>query len=499
MRGFRFSLFTKTMLWFFLNLLILGAVLFFIFNLDFRFAPRSPFFRESANRIEALSRLVSLEMSGETRAEQDRTLAKYGEVYKIEFLVYDEKGEQLAGKEKPLPPQILDELAHQRFERPPPPPADVPENERLPRLPPPPGGPPIFAKTDDPTLFWSGSRMLFYDKNKGEPINAVLMTVSDSPSGRGFFFNPTPWLVIGGIVVLGSILFWLPFVRGITKNIGQMTRATEQIAAEKFDARVSETRTDELGRLGAAINRMAEKLAGFVYGQKRFLGDISHELNSPLARLQLSLSVMEDYADDKTQTYLESAKEEVELMTKLVNELLTFSKAGMQAAEIKLESVVLRPLVESVVGRENKTDQAEFVIAIDENLRVAAHGEMLARAISNVVRNAIRYAGDHGKINIAAHRENSQTILTIADNGTGVPESQIGRLFDPFYRVEAHRSRETGGSGLGLAIVKTCVEACGGKVSARNLKPRGLEVEISLENEKRKTENGKFKPENREI
>ncbi|MDQ4120701.1 MAG: ATP-binding protein [Acidobacteriota bacterium] len=105
----------------------------------------------------------------------------------------------------------------------------------------------------------------------------------------------------------------------------------------------------------------------------------------------------------------------------------------------------------------------------------------LSRAISNVVRNAVRYAGRAGEIEISASNDNGQIQLKLADNGAGVPESELDKLFDPFYRIQADRARETGGVGLGLAIVKTCIESCGGLVSAHNRTPHGLEVVIQLQ------------------
>lgn len=482
----RFPLFTKIIFLVFLNLLFVGAILLFIFNLDFRFSPRSPFFSESASRIEAVSRLISIELSESTREERDAVLTKYAAAYNLEFYVFDYQGQQIAGNQKAVPAEVLTEM--NRFQ------ASLPLNEPPPRSQPnagdiknlpPPGQPPLrqppFFKTSNPTLYWSGSPLMISEKNRDEPLRAFLLIASSSRSGNGMFFDPMPWVVIVGAIAVFSIVFWLPLARGITKSIVKITEATEQIAEEDFDARVGDKRADELGRLGKAINRMAARLSGFVHGQKRFLGDISHELNSPLARLQLALSLIEDEANEKTQPYLEKAKEEVRLMSKLVGELLTYSKAGIKATEAGLETVNLRGLVNGVVERENPAKNAELEIEIGEDLEIKTCPDLLARALANVVRNAIRYAGDAGKIMIAAEEKNDKIVLTVSDNGAGVPDAELGKLFDPFYRVESHRSRDTGGAGLGLAIVKTCVEACRGKVFARNRSAaHGLEIIILL-------------------
>ena len=160
---------------------------------------------------------------------------------------------------------------------------------------------------------------------------------------------------IAGGAVLFSALLWLPLVRGITHSISQMTRATEQIAEGQFDVRVSGSRRDELGSLGGAINRMAARLAGFVGGQKRFLGDIAHELCSPLARMQVALGILEEQgAGEKQKEHVADVREEVEQMSSLVNELLTFSKASLHAKTVPLKTVALSEIVHRVVARENR-------------------------------------------------------------------------------------------------------------------------------------------------
>lgn len=481
----KFSLFSKVIGWFFLNLLVLAAILFFIFNFRFDSRPASSFL--STNKIEAVTRIIESEVNAKLRQERDEILRKYSETYAVEFFLFDYAGQQLGGREIALPAEVLSEVA--RPEGFPPRPNEQRDSSRPNEAavpPPPPGGnrpprpPSVYITTQNPPLYWFVGRIMTSEPDKNESIRARVVAASDSYTGRGLFFDPTPYLIIALIVVGVSILFWLPFVRGITRNIGQMTAAAEQIADEKFDIRVDEKRGDELGRLGKSINHLAERLSGFVVGQKRFLGDISHELNSPLARMQFALSILEDRVDDESQSYVADVREEVELMAKLVGELLAFSKAGIKGAQIRLETVRLRPLVENVVRRETTKEDAEIKLEIDDRIEASAQPELLSRAVANVVRNAVRYAGEAGEIKISADNGNGQVKLKIADNGAGVPDAELDKLFDPFYRVNTDRARETGGTGLGLAIVKTCVESCGGRVSARNRTPHGLEIVIQL-------------------
>jgi two-component system sensor histidine kinase CpxA len=476
MLGVRFSLFSKIMLWFFLNLFVLALVLLLVFN--YRPDSGASSFFGSSNRIEAVTREIESRLNKKTRAERDDILQKYSEQYGVEFVLFDSQGQQIGGKATQLPAEVSGEIERPEFM--PPPPPDGQTNPRREAFR---GGPPsLYLKTQNPTLHWFVGRIMTTDADKAELTRARLLAASDSFTGNGLFFDPTPFIITAGLIIGFSTIFWLPFVRNITGAIGQMTAATAKIAEEDFDVRVSERRTDELGKLGASINHLAGKLSGFVTGQKRFLGDISHELNSPLARMQFALSILEDRVDEKNRAYVEDVKEEVALMSKLVAELLTYSKAGIKTHAVNLERVKLEPLVRLAVRRETAQETADVKIRVDENLEVLAQPELLARAIGNVVRNAVRYAGNAGEINVSAQNGSHEVKIVVADSGAGVPEKAVEKLFDPFYRIESDRSRQTGGTGLGLAIVKTCVEACGGKVFAENLAPKGFAVTILLKN-----------------
>ncbi len=476
----RASLFAKIMLWFFLNLAVIGGVLFALFNLQFQLEPNSPLLGAGGDRIENIARAISAEIRDQSQTERETILQRYSELYRLEFSLYTSEGEKIAGR-APLVPQPVLELIKQR----------PPEGRPAP--PPPPGTEPRLGdnraagrpfpvstlKTANPTQYWAMVRVPIYDAGVREPIKGALLASSDSITGNGIFFDPKPWLVIAAVVFGLSMLLWLPFVRSLTRTIKQLTNAAETIAEENFDVRVDEHRSDELGRLGKAINHLAGRLGGFVTGQKRFLGDISHELNSPLARMQFALSILEERTDEAAQKYIVDVQEEVQLMTKLVAELLAYARAGLKTSAIRLSAVRLLPLIEQVVAREASGFNVK--IEVPEILEAMVQPELLSRALANVIRNAVRYAGAAGPITITAIETETRVRITVADCGSGVSEEELPKLFDPFYRPETDRARETGGAGLGLAIVKTCIEACQGSVSARNLKPVGFEVSLELQ------------------
>ena len=269
---------------------------------------------------------------------------------------------------------------------------------------------------------------------------------------------------------------WLPFLRGLTGAIAQVDQATQQIALGKFDARAPDQRNDEVGHLGAQINVMAGKLDGFVKSQKRFLGDIAHELSAPIARVQFALGILERRVESAHQPEFESLRDEVQEMSALVNELLSFSKASLEGGTVKLEALNVEELVRQVTARES----VAVLAAVDPALSVQGNAVYLRRAIGNLLRNASRYAGEFGPIEISAVRQGDVIRISVADQGPGLPPESLAHIFEPFYRPSSSRTRDTGGVGLGLAIVKSCVEACGGTISCQNRYPKGFEVTMLL-------------------
>lgn len=482
----RFPLYARILIWFFLNLIFLGAVFFTAFRMQFRLGLDSLLLGHIGERVQAASQLIADELSETPEAQWKDVLGRFNKEYAVQFLLFRSDGTQAAGDNIPLPAEVMAKLTERRgppqwrsFWTPPPPPPEGTTHHIPDRL----FGPRnrFLLRTESPTRYWVGVSMprLQQDAASGWPNRMMLLVVSPTIIRGGLFFDPKPWIVVGFGAVICSVLFWIPLVRSLTRSIGQMTRVTEQIAEGHFDARVATARRDELGRLGHAVNRMAARLAGFVTGQKRFLGDTAHELCAPIARMQMALGILEERAGPGQQAYVRDVREELQNISNLVNELLSFSKASLRQNETKLAPVNVAAIARRVVEREAPgAGQAE--VRIPDNLQALAEPELLARALANLVRNALRYAGSAGSITLSAGAEEGRVIITVADQGPGVPEESLQQIFDPFFRLENSRSRETGGIGLGLAIVKTCVEACRGTVTARNRAPSGLQVDITL-------------------
>lgn len=338
---------------------------------------------------------------------------------------------------------------------------------------------PVFLmRGDDGNGYWAGIHLVL-EGGGGLPVRHHLLLIrADHLDGSGMFFELKPWLW-GGLAVLAlSLAFWTPFMLGITRYLHRLTLATDGIAAGHFQVALPHRGRDELARLGHAIQSMAARLDHLITGQKRFLGDAAHELCAPLARLRTGLGILEMKIGAAAQSDLAGIDAEAAELATLVEEILAFSRAKNRA--VKCETFPLAQLVNVVSVRE--AAGLQLTIEIPPELQVTADSTLLGRAIGNILRNVNVHAGMNAQVVIHASHGPLGVTLTITDDGPGVAAEELPKLFEPFYRPDRSRTRETGGSGLGLAIVHTAIEACGGTTSAFLPASGGLGIVIDLPN-----------------
>jgi signal transduction histidine kinase len=227
----------------------------------------------------------------------------------------------------------------------------------------------------------------------------------------------------------------------------------------------------DLGHTGIiAEDAFAELRVGFTAA-------VSHELRTPLARL-LALLDSASLPEADTETLLEQAKQEVEAMAELVDDVLFLSELETGRAVVGLGDVLVAPIVRDVAEARRPSAERhgqELVADAAEDVAVAVRPRILRVVIENLIENAIRYAGDGARCTISARAEDDRVVLAVADNGRGVPDVELQRLFERFFRGD--RARTTHGTGLGLAIVKHVVTQAGGEVEARR-GPGGLGLEV---------------------
>ncbi len=489
----------KISLWLLLNLALLGAVGVGFLLMHGGVGWNVLMEGAAGDHVRVIGETAMSEVQAAAPNQRDAVLARFSQTYRAEFFLFSNYGPRLAGAAADLPGTVRGQLVPPAprgegpgpdFDRPrrgppesfgygppPPPPPDdrsPPSNE--------PGGSASargrgrFLLNDHG--YWIGLRVPFTPGDGAPRVPATLLIHAGSSWSLLRLLDVQPWLLAAGGALLFSVLFWLPLVRGITRALGQLTAATGKIADGDFQTRVPATRRDELGRLGESVNQMADRLDTLVNGQKRFLGDVAHELGSPIGRLQVAVEILESRADAALQPQIADVREEVQQMSVLVGELLAFTKAGLRPRAAELAAVELAPLVHQMLAREAAASRVS--LAVPAGLSVRADAALLSRAIGNLVRNAIRYAGDASPIQLTASRDGANVFVSVEDEGPGVPPEALERLGEPFYRPEAARTRETGGVGLGLAIVRSGVTACGGEVRFTNRTPHGFAAEIKL-------------------
>lgn len=285
---------------------------------------------------------------------------------------------------------------------------------------------------------------------------------------------PQTWWMLGSFVLLCYAL-----ARQLTSPLRRMQKTIERFGRGDFSARVNSRRADELGQLGRAVDQMAERIEGLLKSQRRLLQDISHELRSPLARLGVAVELGRGGGDPEKA--LNRIEREADRLNVLVGELIQVTRAEGDPAGLATEPVRLDELVRVIVGDvhiEAERHQISLDLEVCE-AEMEGNPELLRRAIENIVRNAIRYSPEGGRVQVSLKHPGDLYRIAVRDFGAGVPEEALAHLFDPFYRVEKDRGRTSGGVGLGLAIARRAVELHHGTLRASNQRP-GLLVEIEL-------------------
>lgn len=426
------------------------------------------------DRGQILSDQMALELASLAAAERGAVLSRYAAEYRAEIWWLRNDGAILAGGPLVLPPAVYHQLKEG------PPEGREPDSMRS-------RGPGGLARGrfliwTEPGNYWLGLRVpppLTEVSFDGPPPRTTLVYRFDSLWPLVLLLGLQWWAGVAALAIGCSILFWLPFVRRVSRRVHRLTETTAQIADGHFQARAGFGGRDELGALGVAVDAMAGRLQTLVEGQKRFLGDAAHELGSPLARMQVAIEILDRQADESQKPLVADLREEIQQMTALVNELLEFTRSDLKVRAPELAAIELAPLVARVVAREAST-AGRVAMQIPAGLRVRADEALLYRAIANLLRNAVRYSNDGGAVALVAAAERDVVSLSVIDEGPGVPLAALPRLGEPFYRPEVARTREGGGVGLGLAIVRSAVSACGGQVRFANRQPRGFAAEIRL-------------------
>ena len=294
---------------------------------------------------------------------------------------------------------------------------------------------------------------------------------------------PATQVSVVSLAIIMAAATALLLARSFSSPVVRLQRATRALAAGALDTRVGKPftdRHDEVGTLARDFDLMAEQIQALITDKEVLLRDVSHELRSPLARIRVALALAQRKADERAQGDLERIDQETERLDQLVGQILTLARLRSTPLEHYVDVDLSEIVAEVVADARFEHPGIEVEFADADVPAVSGNPGELASAIENVLRNAMLHAGSDAEVSVSLKRSGADVAVTVADTGPGVPEEDVKRLFEPFYRVDPSRDHKQSGYGLGLAIAASIVERHGGRVSARNRPGGGLEVTFRL-------------------
>lgn len=448
------SLYLKIFIWFWLAMIIINVALFAIFALT-RPTPTGRSWRDLTQVGPNAQKAAELyEQSG--TAALTAALQQTEKSTGVSATFFDESGKELSGREVPAGAnELIAKAAESR---------EIEFNFA--------GRNTLVAR---PVVSPKGQRYMYVAHIPRPPFQPGLQALG---------YRLLVVLVIGGI-----FCYWL--ARYLTTPLLKLRTTTNELAEGNLGARVANKlikRRDEVGQLGRDFNVMAERLESMVKAQQRLLGDISHELRSPLARLGVALGLARQRSGAGANGALDRIERESDNLNEMISHLLTLTRLESGTDGRKRTNVDLASLVRDVAedaDYEARSQNRSVQVIWTEKCAITGVEELLRSAVENVVRNAVRFTPEGTAVEVALKRQNGGgdnfAVISVRDHGKGVATDALERIFQPFYRAEDARDRQSGGgTGLGLAITERAVRMHGGSIAATNATDGGLSVEMRL-------------------
>lgn len=292
--------------------------------------------------------------------------------------------------------------------------------------------------------------------------------------------QPTEGLVVPASIALGVVLIILFYgayriVQRFLMPIPSLMEGVTAVASEDFDHTVPVVSNDELGELTKAFNAMSQRVAAIIASKRRLLFDVSHELRSPLTRMNVALAML---PDGKAKVSIERNIRELNTM---ITELLENERLAVLGGALVVEHVDIVALAAKVVESFGHDARRIEMDTLTESLEITADSQRLAVALRNVISNALKYSSEsEGPVKVTVFPDDEGARLVVTDSGIGIPPEAQVKVFEPFYRTDDSRSRATGGYGLGLSLTKSIVDAHGGVIQLSSIPGTGTTVMIWL-------------------
>ncbi|WP_125776810.1 sensor histidine kinase [Antribacter gilvus] len=292
------------------------------------------------------------------------------------------------------------------------------------------------------------------------------------------------------LAILLSLLLTQILARGMTSPLREMTAAVQAMAEGDYTTRVRATSQDEVGRLSAAFNMMAEDLASVEQTRRDLIANVSHELRTPIAALQAQLENMVDGVSQPTPAALEQALAQTERLTRLVSYLLDLSRIEAGASALAISEVPVGDFLEDCAQGLSMVDAAKglhYVVDVTpDDLVLEADAERLHQVVTNLLQNAIRHSPHGGVVRLDAYPSGDAVVIEVSDQGPGIAKEDRERIFERFTRGSSSHPvgasgtvGSSGGTGIGLAIARWAVDLHGGHVEVAD-SDQGATMRITL-------------------
>ena len=310
-------------------------------------------------------------------------------------------------------------------------------------------------------------------------VAAVAVTLAVNEIGISLNFRAAFRAGVAAAIALGMVQL---LARGMTSPLRSMERAATAMANGDISQRVEAASADEVGRLAAAFNHMADELAEVDRQRRELVANVSHELRTPISALRATLENVVDGVVAPDPELLGTMLAQTERLQRLVSQLLDLSRLESGGTPMHRLRFPVADLLEAVADESALHSPAvEFrVTVVPPDLSVDGDPERLHQVFANLTDNAARFTPDGGHIDLTARRTPSGVVLEVVDEGPGIPEGAMERVFERFYRTDEARSTDEGGSGLGLAIARWVVDLHGGRIRAERHEPHGCRIVVDL-------------------
>jgi two-component system sensor histidine kinase BaeS len=291
------------------------------------------------------------------------------------------------------------------------------------------------------------------------------------------------WLIAGSGVLLSALVAVL-LAAHFRRPIGRLALGARALAEGRFETRLPEARSDELGELAGHFNVLAARLQGAEEARRQWVADTSHELRTPLAVLRAQLEALQDGVRTADPAHVAAMLRQVLALSKLIDELYALARADVGALECRRVPLDLWQLArEEAQAFAERFDAAGLTLDIQAAppASVLADPDRMRQVLRNLFENSLRYTHAPGRVALSAQVAGGRLDLSVDDSAPGVPDAALARLGERFFRVDASRSRAGGGAGLGLALCRRLVEAQGGRLQFAHSPLGGLRITLSME------------------